>query len=88
MCCLKYEQDAYEEILSRVPRVGAIVSTPGGQGTVMEISLLKELVKVKMDKGNETDLQIYKADEVKVIKDVAKEEDSDINIEELKSLED
>ncbi|KNY27162.1 PSP1 domain-containing protein [Pseudobacteroides cellulosolvens] len=88
MCCLKYEQDAYEEILSRVPRVGAIVSTPGGQGTVMEISLLKELVKVKLDKGNETDLQIYKSDEVKVIKDVAKEDDTDINIEELKSLED
>lgn len=88
MCCLKYEQDAYEEILSRVPRVGAIVSTPSGQGTVMDISLLKELVKVKMDKGNETDLQIYKADEVKVIKDVAKDEDSDINIEELKGLED
>jgi len=88
MCCLKYEQDAYEEILSRVPRVGAIVSTPGGQGTVMDISLLKELVKVRLDKGNETDLQIYKADEVKVIKDVAKEDDIDINIEELKSLED
>lgn len=88
MCCLKYEQDAYEEILSRVPRVGAIVSTPSGQGTVMEISLLKELVKVKMDKGNETDLQVYKSDEVKVIKDVAKEDDADINIEELKSLED
>ncbi|HOV27543.1 MAG TPA: stage 0 sporulation family protein [Pseudobacteroides sp.] len=88
MCCLKYEQDAYEEILSRVPRVGAIVSTPGGQGTVMDISLLKELVKVKLDKGNETDLEIYKADEVTVIKDVAKEDDIDINIEELKSLED
>ncbi len=88
MCCLKYEQDAYEEILSRVPRVGAIVSTPSGQGTVMEISLLKELVKVKLDKGNETDLQVYKSDEVKVIKDVAKEDDTDINIEELKSLED
>ncbi|MDP4181692.1 MAG: stage 0 sporulation family protein [Bacillota bacterium] len=88
MCCLKYEQEAYEEIIGRVPRVGAIVSTPDGQGTVMDISMLKELIKVKMDKGNETDLQIYKADEVKVVKDAARDEDADINFEELKKLED
>lgn len=90
MCCLKYEQDAYEEILSRVPKVGAIVDTPEGQGTVMEIGLLKELVKVKMDKGNETDLKIFKASEVSVIKDVSREEDddTDVDMEELKQLED
>jgi cell fate regulator YaaT (PSP1 superfamily) len=88
MCCLKYEQDAYEDAIIRVPKVGAIVETPEGQGTVMYVSLLKETVKVKMDKGNETDLKLYKADEVKIIKDVNHDEDLGIDIEVLKQLED
>ncbi|MCX7923784.1 MAG: stage 0 sporulation family protein [Clostridia bacterium] len=88
MCCLKYEQEAYEEILRRVPKVGAIVETPEGQGMVMEISLLKEILKVKLDKGNETDLKLYKAGEVRVIKDVVREDDLDVDIEALKQLED
>ncbi len=90
MCCLKYEQDAYEEIITRVPKEGAIVETPDGQGIVMGISLLKELIKVKLDKGNETDLKIYNASQVKIIKDVVNEDDLEpgINIDELKQLED
>lgn len=88
MCCLKYEEEAYEELLDRVPKVEAIVSTPDGQGTVMEVNLLKEIVKVKLDKGNETDLRAYKADEVKVIKDVSHDEEGEIDIEVLKQLED
>lgn len=87
MCCLKYEQEAYEEILGRVPKAGAIVETPEGQGVVMGISLLKELVKVRLDKGNETDLKIYNVADVKVIKDVV-EEEPDVDIEALKQLED
>lgn len=88
MCCLKYEQDAYEEIIRRIPRMGAIVDTPDGQGVVMDISLLKEIVKVRLDKGNEADLRLYKVNEVKVIKDVATRDDSDVEIEALKELED
>ncbi len=90
MCCLKYEQDAYEEIITRVPREGAIVETPEGQGMVMGISLLKELVKVKLDKGNETDLKIYSASEVKIIKNAVNQDEIEpgISIEELKQLED
>lgn len=90
MCCLKYEQEAYEEILTRVPKEGAIVETPDGQGVVMGISLLKELVKVKLDNDNEADLKVYKASQVKVIKDAATQEElePDIDIDELKQLED
>ncbi|MCX7708861.1 MAG: stage 0 sporulation family protein [Clostridia bacterium] len=87
MCCLKYEQEAYEEILDRIPKVGAIVETPEGQGVIMGISLLKELAKVKLDKGNETDLKIYSIADIKVIKDVV-EEEPDVDIEALKQLED
>lgn len=88
MCCLKYEQDAYEQIIKRAPKTGAIVDTPDGQGVVIETSLLKEIVKVRLDKGNETDLKIYKVNEVKVIKDVTVRDDCDVDLEALKQLED
>ncbi|MGE5613958.1 MAG: stage 0 sporulation family protein [Bacillota bacterium] len=88
MCCLKYEQEAYDHIIKRAPKVGAIVETPDGQGVVEETYLIKEIVKVKLDKDNETDLKSYKIDEVKIIKDAAVREENDIELEELKALED
>ena len=88
MCCLKYEQDAYEQIIKRVPKIGAIIETPDGQGVVVGVSLLKETVKVKLDNGKEADLQIYKVDEIKVIKDVTVRDEPEIDIEALKQLED
>jgi len=88
MCCLKYEQDAYEQIIKKAPKTGAIVDTPDGQGVVAETFLIKETVKVRLDKGNETDLRSYKFDEVKLIKDAAVHEENEIEPEELKALED
>ena len=85
---MKYEQDAYEEVIARVPKPGAIVETVDGQGTVIYVNLLREVVKVKLDKTTETELRVYKAEEVKVIKDVAHVDDGDIDIEVLKQLED
>ena len=52
MCCLKYEQDTYEELLKVTPKQGAIVKTPEGTGSVEYVSLLKGLVKVKLDDEN------------------------------------
>jgi hypothetical protein len=55
----------------------------------MDTSLLKEIVKVKLDKDNDADLKIFKADQVKVLKDVSRrDEEMDIDIAELKKLED
>jgi cell fate regulator YaaT (PSP1 superfamily) len=89
MCCLKYEQEAYEDVLTRAPKMGAVLETPEGQGVAVEIHMLKELVKVKLDKGNETDLAIFKFNQVKTIKDgTADDEDIDIDFESLKTLED
>jgi len=88
MCCLKYEQDAYEQIIKTAPKPGAIVDTPDGQGIVIETYLIKETVKVRLDKGNETDLQAYKISDIKVIKDATAREDGDAEIEALKELED
>jgi len=88
MCCLKYEQEAYEDLLSNMPKPGAIVETPDGQGLVVEIYILKQTLKVKLDKGNETDFRIYDVASLKVIKDVALEEEVVPEIEALKELED
>ena len=51
MCCLKYEQDAYESLLRMTPKVGALVSTPEGRGTVQESNLLTGVLKVVLDKN-------------------------------------
>ncbi|NLV35760.1 MAG: stage 0 sporulation family protein [Clostridiaceae bacterium] len=88
MCCLKYEQDAYEQIIRKAPKTGAIVETPEGQGVVFETYLIKETVKVRLDKGNDTDLVAFRMDEVKVIKDISTHDDSVPEDEELKALED
>ncbi len=90
MCCLKYEQEAYEDLLDRVPKTGAIVETPEGQGTVVEVNLLKEILKIKLDIGKETELRVYnfKEGEVKLIRNAAAHDDMDIDLEALKQLED
>ena len=48
MCCLKYEQDAYTDLLKRTPKVGAIVNTPEGRGLVVENNLIARTLKVKL----------------------------------------
>lgn len=91
MCCLRYEQEAYEQIIKHAPKIGAVVETPDGQGAVIERFLLKETAKVKLDKDNETDLRSYRFSELRVIQDGAVQEESDIEdaeMEELKALED
>ena len=91
MCCLKYEQEAYEDLIKRIPKVNALVQTPDGTGTVMYVSLLEEKVKVKLDNDNEPDLKEYQASEIQLIKDVEiepEDEDNEIDIELLKQLED
>lgn len=68
MCCLKNEQNSYEDAIKRLPRVGDFVETPDGKGTVSEVNLLRETLKVKLEKGDENVLETFPAEEVKVIK--------------------
>ena len=49
MCCLKYEQDAYEDAVKRMPKNDSFVLTPDGPGNVSDINLLKETVNVRLD---------------------------------------
>ncbi|MBQ8833454.1 MAG: stage 0 sporulation family protein [Oscillospiraceae bacterium] len=54
MCCLKYEQDAYEDLIRTSPKMDSFVDTPEGRGTVVEIDLLRQRVKVRMEENPET----------------------------------
>ncbi len=67
MCCLKYEQDAYEDAHARMPRPGHQVMTPEGPGTVEAVNLLKETVTVRLERGGEADLIVVPNDDVEII---------------------
>ena len=90
MCCLKYEQEVYEDKLKKLPNIGAIVKTPDGQGEVDGIEPLKEVVKVKIKDGEIYKFKRYEVKDIKVIKDVAREHTDSEEKEyqkELKELE-
>lgn len=74
MCCLKYEQDVYEELLQYTPNPGAVVDTPVGKGTVVYTSILKGLVKVKLDSETEKVLQEFDVSDIVILKDAVRDE--------------
>ena len=84
MCCLKYEQDSYEDLLKHTPKVGAIVKTADGKGVVEEVNLLTGKLRVKMDKND--NVVVVKKDDIDVIKDSVIRLDRD-EIKALKGLE-
>ena len=87
MCCLKYEQNCYEELLSITPKVGALVDTAEGRGIVEDANLLTGVLKVKLDKNPDAPAVSFSRDDVKLLRDgkirIKKEE-----IQALKGLED
>ena len=67
MCCLRYEQEAYEELVKAVPKVGAFVETPAGYGVVSSVNMLRSTLKVKLDGEGDAVFKSYHADEIAVI---------------------
>ena len=69
MCCLKYEQDAYEHLLRVTPKNGAIVETKDGKGTVVDNNLLTGMLKISLERNPDgAPIQVHRKD-VKIIKD-------------------
>ena len=89
MCCLKYENEVYEDKLKRLPNVGAIVKTEDGEGEVDGVETLKERVKVKFktEDGDGYTYKRYDAKDIKVIKDIAKERIDEEELKNKKELE-
>ena len=67
MCCLKYEQDAYEDLLRSAPKAESFVDTPEGRGTVVEVDLLRQRVKVRMEDAPET-ISVFANEEIAVLR--------------------
>jgi len=65
MCCLKYEQDTYEETLKRLPKLGKDIMTPDGIGLVTEISVIREKIKVRIQNGDDFEIREYGIDDVR-----------------------
>lgn len=86
MCCLKYEQEVYEDKLSRLPKVGAIVKTEEGEGVVDSIEILKEKLRVKFRDKEGFFYKKYDANEIEVVKDVEESNNFNIDKESLKEL--
>ena len=63
MCCLKYEQDHYEQTRKRMPRVGREIITPDGLGVINAINVLEETVRVRIAVGDSFELREYKIDD-------------------------
>ena len=67
MCCLRYEQEAYEDLLKKVPKQGAFVETKDGYGTAVQVNLLRQTVKVKLDSDSDDSLHLFKANELAAV---------------------
>ena len=69
MCCLKYEQEAYEHLLRVTPKNGAVVETPEGRGTVVDFNLLTGILKVRLDKRPDAAPLVISRKQVQLVRD-------------------
>ena len=67
MCCLKYEQDTYEDLLKSSPKVESFVDTPDGRGTITNVNLMHQTVTVRMEKDPD-EQHSYRSDEIAVLR--------------------
>jgi len=67
MCCLKYEECAYEDLVKKAPKIDAFVETPSGKGTVVNINLLRGNAKVRLEDAFDTTLKTFSFDDLDVL---------------------
>jgi cell fate regulator YaaT (PSP1 superfamily) len=93
MCCLRYEQNVYDDKMKKLPHPGALVKTEDGEGTVDTVEVIKEIVKVKLkDEEGNNYFKRYNVSDIKVLKDnkkkaMTEEDASEEDMEELKKIE-
>ena len=88
MCCLKNEEDTYEELNRKLPGVGDYVQTADGlHGEVQNVNVLRQLVKVLVEVGDEKELKEYEADTLQFKRRKGKKSGQELSKEEQKELE-
>lgn len=88
MCCLKNEEETYEYLNRKMPSVGDSVTTYDGfKGEVSSVNILRQLVKVVIEEGDEKEIREYKAEQLRFKPRHRKDRNREDNTEELKELE-
>ena len=89
MCCLKNEQETYEELNKKLPGIGDTVTLPDGiQGTVQSVNVLRQRVKVVVEVNDEKEIQEFPVNELKFRPRKKKVKVSEKEMKELEKLED
>ena len=88
MCCLKNEEETYEELNRRLPNIGDFVNTADGlKGEVQSVNVLRQLVKVIVNVGDEKEIKEYAVEQLQFRRKRGKKEKMDLTQEELEELE-
>ena len=87
MCCLKYEQESYEHLLKITPKVGAVVDTKEGRGTVVDTNLISGQIKVCLDKSPDAIPTTFTRRQVKTIRDGGRVKVTKAEQDALKTIE-
>ena len=94
MCCLKHEEETYEDLNRRLPNAGDYVTTDDGlKGEVSGVNVLRQLVKVIVNVGDEKEIREYRADQLRFRRRHGKNKKNDenkkndVSAKEMKELE-
>ena len=88
MCCLNHEEETYENLNKNLPHVGDRVICPDGvQGEVSSVNVLRQLVKVVVEKGDSKEIHEYKAGEIRFVRRGHRQVREEVSAEELRALE-
>ena len=88
MCCLNHEEETYESLNKNLPHVGDRVTCPDGtQGEVSSVNVLRQLVKVVVEKGDAKEIHEYKADDIRFVRKGHRQMKEEVSAEELQALE-
>ena len=94
MCCLKHEEETYEDLNRRLPGMGDFVTTDDGlKGEVSGVNVLRQLVKVIVNVGDEKEIREYRVDQLRSRRRHGKNKKfdenkkNDVSAREMKELE-
>ena len=76
MCCLKYEQEHYEQTRKKMPKIGREVTTPDGTGTVTDLNIVKETIFVRLTNGDTSEIKEYPLEEIARLQEIHPRQES------------
>lgn len=88
MCCLKNEEETYEDLNRRLPNIGDYVTTDDGlKGEVQSVNVLRQLVRVVVEEGDAKEIKEYPVDRLQFKRKRGRKEKLELTREEMQELE-